>query len=250
MESEHIPVNKDGSINLQTLDPDKIWYDEPLLFQKPEDRSGICAITETLPLHLLYSAYLQGVFPWFDETEGEPVIWYNPDPRFCIQPEDFHVPKSIDRFLKHTPYTYTMDKCFERVMEGCRDAKREGQNGTWIGPKMIKAYCALHKAGFAHSVEVWHNGELAGGFYGELFGSVFCGESMFTKESDSAKSAFVLFARAFFACGGKLIDSQVYTDNIARYGAKNISRDAFLRLEKEYLSKPLTADIQNFFPKK
>ena len=233
MESEHIPVNKDGSINLQTLDPDKIWYDEPLLFQKPEDRSGICAVTETLPLHLLYSAYLQGVFPWFDETEGEPVIWYNPDPRFCIQPEDFHVPKSIDRFLKHTPYTYTMDKCFERVMEGCRDAKREGQNGTWIGPKMIKAYCALHKAGFAHSVEVWHNGELVGGFYGELFGSVFCGESMFTK--------------AFFACGGKLIDSQVYTDNIARYGAKNISRDAFLRLEKEYLSKPLTANIQNFF---
>ena len=247
--SEHIPIESDGGINLETLDQDKIWYDEPLFFPKPLDRTGVCAVTEKLPLHLLYSAYLQGVFPWFDETEGEPVVWYNPDPRFCIQTQDFHVPKSIDRFLKHTPYTYTMDKCFERVMEGCRDAVRPGQNGTWIGDKMIKAYCALHREGFAHSVEAWHDGELVGGFYGELFGSVFCGESMFTKESNSAKSAFVLFARAFFACGGKLIDSQVYTDNMARYGAKNISRDAFLRLEKEYITKPLSSDIQSFFSK-
>ena len=116
---------------------------------------------------------------------------------------------------------------------------------------MIKeSYTKFYKAGYAHSVEVWHNGTLAGGFYGVLIGSVFCGESMFTLESDSSKSAFVLFANSFFECGGNLIDSQVYTDNIARYGATNISRQAFLRLEREYLNKPLKKDLKKIFEEK
>ena len=248
-EEDRLPREKDGSINLKTLAKDKIWKDEILTFPDPKNHRGICAITEEMPLHLLYSAYMQGIFPWFCEDEGEPVIWYSPEPRFCIFKENFHVPKSISRFLKHTPYTYTIDKCFTRVMEECRDMQRAGQSGTWIGPKMIETYTALHKAGYAHSVEVWQEGELAGGFYGELFGSIFCGESMFTKASDSSKSAFVLFAKAFFEAGGQLIDSQVYTDNIARYGATNISRLAFLRLEKEFLHKPLEKDIKEFFDK-
>ena len=140
-----------------------------------------------------------------------------------------------------------MDKAFPDVMRGCASMERKGQNGTWIGTKMIEVYCELARRGIARSVEAWHDGKLAGGFYGVLIGRVFCGESMFTIESDSAKSAFVLFARAFAACGGKLIDSQVYTDNIARYGAKNISRQAFLRLESELLYTPLTGNLQKQF---
>ena len=221
-----------------------------IAFPPPRSRQplrNICAVTEDIPLQLLYSAYMQGIFPWFNEDEGDPVLWYSPEPRFCLRIEQLHVPRSIDRFLKHTPFTYTMDRCFSRVMEACRDMNRSGQNGSWIGEKMLAAYTAFHRAGYAHSIEAWHGNELAGGFYGVLIGSVFCGESMFTRESESSKSAFVLFARAFAACGGRLIDSQVYTENIARYGAANISRDAFLRLEKEYLYLPLEGNLEETF---
>lgn len=229
-------------------DFDVLVPEQIIPFPEPKAKSHyICGYSKSIPLQLLYSAYMQGVFPWFCEDEGEPVFWYSPDPRFVLRMENLHVPKSIDRFLKHTPYTYTMDTSFTQVMEGCRSMTRPGQNGTWIGPMMIAAYTKFHEAGFAHSVEVWHNGQLAGGLYGVLIGSVFCGESMFTKESDSAKSAFVLFARAFAQCGGKLIDSQVYTDNIARYGATNISRQAFLRLEHDYIPLPLSMNIKSTF---
>lgn len=218
-------------------------------FPKPGTDAGdsVCAVTEGITLQLLYSAYMQGVFPWFDEDYGEPVVWHSPDPRFVLKMDLLHVPKSIDRFLKHSPYTYTMDKDFAGVIEGCRNMNRPDQDGTWIGKKIIDAYTKFHEAGYAHSVEVWHGDRLVGGLYGVLIGSVFCGESMFTVESDSAKSAFVLFARAFEKCGGKMIDSQVYTDNIARYGACNISRDAFLRLEKMYLNLPLEGDLKACF---
>lgn len=222
-----------------------------LKFPNPiAEYNGACLVTRELNIQLLYSAYMQGVFPWFDEDEGEPIVWYSPDPRFCLRIENLHVPKRLDRFLKHSPYTYTMDTCFETVMEECRVMKRAGQRGTWIGNKMIKAYKEFHEEGFAHSFEVWHENKLAGGFYGVLIGSVFCGESMFTKLPDSSKSAFVLFAKAFAECGGKLIDSQIYTDNIARYGATNISRDAFLRLESEYLYRPLAHDLKERFLEK
>ena len=220
----------------------------PLSFSHAQGgKSNVCFLTDDIPLQLLYSAYMQGMFPWFNEDAGEPVVWYCPDPRFCLQKDNFHLPKRLLRFIKHTPYTYTMDKAFCDVIRECRNAKREGQSGTWIGQKMIDAYIALHKEGVAHSVEAWHDKVLVGGFYGVLLGSVFCGESMFTKESESSKSAFALFAQAFFSCGGMLIDSQVYTDNIARYGAMNISRDAFLRLESEFLYKNLAMDIKEAF---
>ncbi|HBG65688.1 MAG TPA: leucyl/phenylalanyl-tRNA--protein transferase [Treponema sp.] len=227
------------------IDPENI-----IAFPPPRSAApfrNICAVTQDIPLQLLYSAYMQGIFPWFDETEGEPVLWYSPEPRFCLRMEKLHVPRSIERFLRRSPFTYTMDCCFGRVMEECRDMRRLGQHGSWIGDKMLRAYSEFHEAGYAHSVEAWHNGELAGGFYGVLIGSVFCGESMFTKESGSSKSAFVLFARAFASCGGKLIDSQVYTENIARYGAENISRDAFLRLEGDYLHKALEKNLPEAF---
>jgi len=230
-------------MNYDTIDTSKI-----LIFNEPDDDfNGVVGITKDITQQRLYSAYMQGVFPWFSEDDGEPVVWYCPNPRFCLKIEDLHVPKSIDKFLKKTPYEYTMDKDFSAVINGCRNMNRPNQNGTWIGKKMINAYEEFHKNGYAHSVEVWHNGKLVGGLYGILIGSVFCGESMFTIESNSAKSAFVLFARAFRECGGKIIDSQVYTDNIARYGAKEILRDEFLFIEKPCLDLPLIFDIKTVF---
>lgn len=205
--------------------------------------NSICAVTDSIDLQLLYSAYMQGVFPWFSEDDGEPVVWHSTDPRFVLMPSDFHVPKSAAKFLRHTPYTYTMDKAFLQVMKECSLMKREGQNGTWIGDMMLEAYGKFHEEGYAHSFEVWHGSELVGGFYGVLIGSVFCGESMFTKETDSSKSAFILFMKAFIECGGVILDSQSYTDNIARYGAKNISRTAFLNIEKKALFQPLKKDL-------
>lgn len=219
-----------------------------LAFNEPDDDfGGIVGITNQITQQRLYSAYMQGVFPWFDEDAGEPVVWHCPNPRFCLKMEDFHVPKSARRFLRKSPYTYTIDGDFRSVIEGCRNMTRRDQRGTWIGRKMVEAYTLFHENGYAHSVEAWHGGRLAGGLYGVLIGSVFCGESMFTVESDSAKSAFVLFASAFRECGGKIIDSQVRTDNIARYGAAEILRDEFLFLERPCLDLPLSGNLRETF---
>lgn len=231
----------------QLVESDIIYPDKIIQFPRPEKRQSVCCISKDMHLQLLYSAYMQGIFPWFNEDDGDPILWHSPDPRFCLTMENLHIPKSISKFLKHTPYTYTMDKDFSSVIKNCSTMFRPDQDGTWIGPKIIDAYNKFHEAGFAHSVEVYHDNNLVGGFYGVLIGSVFCGESMFTLESNSSKSAFVLFAKAFEECGGKLIDSQVYTDNIARYGATNISREAFLRLEREFLFKPLKKDLKSVF---
>ena len=221
---------------------------QPIIFPSPEDADrGIVAVTDELSLDLLYSAYLQGIFPWYNESEGEPVVWWSPDPRFVLFPQELHVPRRLKRYLRHTPYRYTIDRAFPQVMEACSSVNRPDQGGTWIGPTMIEAYCQLFDCGVAHSVEVWREEKLVGGLYGVLVGQVFFGESMFSYEADTSKSAFVLFVEAFRSCGGQLIDSQVYTSNLARFGARNISRSSFLRLEKEFLSQDLTRDLQEEF---
>lgn len=238
-------MNQALDTEIRNFDPSKI-----IVFPEPGELyewDELSIATEDIPLQALYSAYLQGIFPWFNEDEGDPVLWQSPNPRFVIPIEQLHVSKSIKKFIKHTPYTYTMDCCFEEVMKQCGLMEREGQNGSWIGPKMLEAYAKFHKVGFAHSIEVWHKDKLVGGFYGILLGQVFCGESMFTIEPDSSKSAFVLFAQAFKNCGGKLIDCQAYTDNMARYGAIEIPREEFLKMEKELIYEPLTGDLKETF---
>ena len=216
-------------------------------FIRGAGRNGLLGYTETLTPHLVFSAYLQGIFPWYDESSGDPVLWWSPDPRFVLPVNEIRFPRSAVKFLKHSPYTYTFDAAFSRVIENCAHVHRAGQNGTWIGNRMIDIYCALHERGIAHSVEAWHGDELAGGLYGVLIGKVFCGESMFTLESNAGKSAFMLFVKAFERCGGVLIDSQVYTENIARYGGRNISRAAFLRMESELLPQKLSDDLGRVF---
>lgn len=217
---------------------DNFWLNSNFQLPEPgsvtEDYEDICFVTEEIELPILMASYRNGIFPWFNEEDGDPVIWQSPNPRFVIDMDELHIPKTLKKFLKHTPYTYTMDKCFDEVIKQCGLMKRKDQNGTWIGPKMLKAYHQLHKLGYAHSFEVWHEDKLVGGFYGELFGALFCGESMFTIESESSSSAFVLFAQKFKECGGKMIDCQAYTDNMARYGAKEISREEYLRKAKQF----------------
>ena len=239
---EHKSSDDEGQELVPQIDPSDIFT-----FPEPGEIYGypdICLITSTIPLYMLYSAYIQGVFPWFNELNHEPVLWQSPSKRFVLPVEKLHVSKSTEKFLKHNPYTYTMDKAFEDVIRNCAAQERPEDAGTWIGPKIIKAYSQLHKAGYAHSIEVWKDGKLAGGFYGVLIGSIFCGESMFTIEPNSSKSAFVLFARAFQKAGGKLIDCQAYTENMARYGAANITRKKYLSLLKKYKDIPLKGDIQ------
>lgn len=221
---------------------------QPIIFPPPEEADkGIVAVTNTISRDMLYSAYLQGIFPWFNEAEGEPVVWWSPDPRFVLFPHEFHIPHRLARFLRNSPYQYTMNKAFRQVITNCATVKRPDQEGTWIGPTMIEAYCDLYDSRVAHSVEVWREGQLMGGFYGVLVGQVFFGESMFSLEPDTSKSAFALFVETFRNCGGQLIDSQVYTSHLARFGARNISRTAFLRLEKDLLSVPLLKNLQDEF---
>lgn len=226
---------------------DRVWLSSNFKFPLPGSYSkyypDVCFVSDEISLPVLVGAYKNGVFPWFNEDDGEPVVWQSPDPRFVITDENFHVPKTLKKFLKKSPYTYTIDKSSEQVIKQCAAMKRPDQDKTWIGPKMIKSYIELHKLGYAHSVEVWHNNSLVGGFYGVLLGSLFCGESMFTLEDNSSSSAFIWFAQKFFDCGGKLIDCQVYTDNMSRYGAIEISRDEYVRqvekLQKIRLQKDL-----------
>ena len=208
-----------------------------------DDTDGIVCVGGNLSPGMLISAYLQGIFPWY--TKDSPILWWSPDPRFVLFPEELHIPKSLQKFIKRNKkllvegdknaFSFSTDCAFEQVITNCSSVERKDQDGTWILQEMIDAYCDLHELGFAHSYETWQNGKLVGGFYGVEIGKIFFGESMFSLVPEASKVAFVRFVKDFIERGGKLIDSQVYTDNIARFGGKNISRLAFLKLESEYL---------------
>lgn len=220
-----------------------------------KQEGGIVCSDGNLSPGMLLSAYLQGIFPWYNDDE--PILWWSPDPRFVILREDFRMPKRLKRFLKknrelqtqkdENAFYFSANKAFDSVITHCARIKRPGQNHTWIIDDMIEAYTEFHRLGYAHSFETWQNGKLVGGFYGVLIGRVFFGESMFATKPEASKAVFAAFANHFFESGGKLIDSQIYTDHIARFGGKNISRTAFLRMEKEFLfSNPEQSIIKTF----
>ncbi len=212
-------------------DPDFPYLDidDRFEFPDPEETQGtVVAVGGNLSPGMLVSAYTQGIFPWFNEED--PLYWQSPDPRFVILPETFHIPSRLGRTMKASRVSVKTDTAFDRVIRYCSAVARPGQDGTWITDDMIAAYAELHREGLAHSVEAWIDGDLVGGLYGVRLGPVFFGESMFTRVPDAAKIAFVTFATRFFGdLGGKMIDSQVYTDNMARFGGTNISRTAYLR---------------------
>lgn len=175
---------------------------------------------------MLLSAYSQGIFPWF--SEGEPILWWSPDPRFVIYTDKVHVSTSMRKILRQKRFRISFDTCFKRVMQQCAAAYRPGQGGTWITEEMIDGYTRLHERGFAHSVEVWQSEQLVGGLYGVSTGGIFCGESMFSQVSNSSKAGFLTLARHLQEAGVPLVDSQVHTNYLESLGAEHIARAEYL----------------------
>lgn len=206
------------------LDDVEVYFPPAILAEDQWD--GLLAIGGDLSVPRLLEAYTHGIFPW--PCIEERLDWYSPNPRFVLFPQKMHIPKSLSRVMKKGKFTLTVDQAFPEVIRGCSEAERPGQDGTWITKGIEKGYCALQKAGYAHSIEAWFNGELAGGFYGVAIGRCFCGESMFTRIPDASKVAFATVAPLLFSAGYEMIDCQVYTDHLARFGAEEISRDDYL----------------------
>ncbi len=188
------------------------------------DSDGLLASGGDLSSERLLLAYSSGIFPWF--SEGDPILWYYPDPRFVIFPKELKVSKSMKQLFKKQQFQVTTNQNFEAVIRNCSVAKRNGQEGTWITESMIEAYINLHKQGYAISIEVWQEDELVGGLYGlDVGNSVFCGESMFAKVSNASKYGFIDFIQKSTY---KLIDCQMHTKHLESLGGKNIPRTEFV----------------------
>lgn len=197
----------------------------------------LCAGGDLSPERLV-DAYSRGIFPWF--SEGDPVLWWSPEPRMVLFPEEFKVSRSLRKKVVQGAYEVRVDSAFASVMQACA-APRDGQAGTWIVPEMIAAYARLHTLGFAHSVEAWRDGELVGGLYGVALGEAFFGESMFTRSTDASKVALVHLVDRLRASGCRVIDCQQATGHLASLGAREISRRAFAELLKDSIQCPPTA---------
>jgi leucyl/phenylalanyl-tRNA--protein transferase len=217
-----------------------------IYFPKPEsaDSEGIVAYGGDLSPRRLLIAYSKGIFPWYNE--GEPILWWSPDPRMVLFPDEIKIAKSMRSFFNQGKFKVTYDIDFQGVMTQCMQANREGQYGTWINPDMIAAYTALHKMGFAHSVEVWHEGEIVGGLYGIAIGRVFFGESMFTKVSNASKFGFITFVKKLKELGFWLIDCQQETRHLASLGARPIPRAAFCDILSKNENEPLILEGLKF----
>lgn len=197
------------------------------------DEDGILAIGGNLSTERLLLAYRSGIFPWY--SEGEPIAWWSPDPRFVLFPEKLRVTKSMQTVLNNGTFRFTTNRAFSMVIQQCKTAYRKEQEGTWITPDILEAYTKLHELGFAHSAEAWHNGELVGGLYGIRMGNIFFGESMFSKQSNASKFAFIHYVRLLQKEKVTLIDCQVYSSHLESLGAKMISREKFIHLLSENL---------------
>jgi len=209
-----------------------------LIFPDPRDASeeGIVAYGGDLSPSRLLRAYQNGIFPWY--AKGDPILWWSPDPRLILELDDFKLRRSLKKRMKH--FTYRFDSAFLDVITECSNMPREGQNGTWIQPEIIEAYNVLYGMGKAHSVEAYQNGKLVGGAYGVVVGGVFCGESMFAKESDASKAAFAVLVEHLKNWGYSFIDCQVATPHLLSLGAKEVSRDYFLMRLKDVVYDEIT----------
>lgn len=190
------------------------------------DPDGLLAVGGDLSEQRLVAAYAAGIFPWYGE--GEPILWWSPDPRLVLYPRDLRVSRSLRRRLRKGRHELRFDTAFERVVERCARVERKGQSGTWITPDMELAYVRLHRSGWAHSVETWSEGRLVGGLYGISLGAAFFGESMFADEPDASKLALVGLVQLAERWELSLIDCQVATAHLVRCGATLIPRERFL----------------------
>lgn len=206
-----------------------IYFLDRELYFPPVDKAnseGLLAVGGDLSPERLLLAYKSGIFPWFNEDSL--ILWWSPDPRMVLYPDEIKVSKSMARVIAKGHFNITMNRCFESVVEHCSAIKREGQKGTWITPEMKSAYIKLHEIGVAKSYEVWEDEELVGGLYGVDLGHVFCGESMFSKKSNASKFAFIRLAHDLQEKGYRFIDCQLYTDHLSSLGAREISRETFM----------------------
>lgn len=206
------------------------WF--PPLEQALDDPAGLLAAGGDLSTERLLAAYRRGIFPWY--SPGQPVLWWSPDPRAVLFPDEFRCSRSLAKTLRNGGFESVIDRDFRGVIEACA-APRPQSIGTWITPEMLEAYIELHRRGFAHSVETWREGQLVGGLYGVRLGSVFFGESMFSRERDASKVALARLVEACRAAGIVLIDCQMSSAHLESLGARCIPRSRFQTLVREHI---------------
>lgn len=206
---------------------DKQLVFPPVHLAEPD---GLLAVGGDLSTDRLLLAYRSGIFPWY---EGDHILWWCPDPRFVLFPDELKISKSMSVLLKKTAFEFTINQAFPAVISHCKTISRKEQNGTWITDEVKKAYTHLHQLGFAHSAEVWNDGALQGGLYGIRLGNVFFGESMFSNVSNASKYAFISYVQHLKTEGVELVDCQVYTEHLESLGAKMIDRENFIGLLHE-----------------
>ena len=220
------PINffasKKSILALQVLN-ENLWF--PPVSEALGD--GLLAIGGDLKPERLILAYKNGIFPWYD---GDLPLWWNPNPRFVLFPEELVVSKSMKTTINQQKFVFTINQAFEEVIDNCKKIERKNQDGTWINEDVKTAYIQLHKMGYAHSAETWLNNQLVGGLYGIKIGKIFFGESMFAKESNASKFALIHYVQQLQTEGIALIDCQVYTEHLESLGAKMIMREQFMQL--------------------
>lgn len=201
----------------------------PVEFASPE---GLLAVGGDLRAERLLEAYRHGIFPWYNP--GQPILWWSPDPRAVLFPSKLRVSRSLHKTLRQKKYEVTLDTAFHDVIQSCAQPRPKSPGGgTWITPEMIEAYCVIYERGLAHSVESWREGKLAGGLYGVALGSAFFGESMFSRETDASKVAFVHLVRQLERWGYAFLDCQLPSEHLFSLGAEEIRREEFMaRLDK------------------
>ena len=209
-----------------------MFFPDP--YEAPDDYP--LAYGGDLSIDRLLFAYSNGIFPWY--SEGEPILWWSPNPRMVLFPSDLKVSRSLRKVIKNKGFEVKFDTNFEKVINMCATVYRKGQDGTWITPEMIEAYVQLHKAGFAHSVETYLNGKLVGGLYGVSIGRTFFGESMFHLVSNASKVAFVYLIERLKKWQFDMIDCQQSSQHMANFGAVEIPRNKFLDILKSSVKKP------------
>jgi len=207
-----------------------------------DEPEGLLAVGGNLSPMLLLTAYRRGIFPWY--SEGQPILWWSPDPRAVLFPDRLHISRSLRKTLRRGLYQSSLDCCFDRVIVGCADS-RPSQDGTWITPEMMHAYTKLAELGHAHSVEVWKDERLVGGLYGVSIGRAFFGESMFSRCADASKVALVKLVHILSSGGYRLIDCQMYSQHLETLGAELIPRVDFVAKLQQWCNEPPETELRD-----
>jgi leucyl/phenylalanyl-tRNA--protein transferase len=227
-------MTKSGQSGPYWLDPNArtVFPDVSHALTEP---NGLLAIGGDLSVERLLAAYHRGIFPWY--SHGQPILWWSPNPRAIMQLTSLKVSRSLRKSIRRADYEVRFDTAFDDVVIQCAKPRKDGL-GTWITDEMRNAYLRLHRLGYAHSIEVWHEGQLIGGLYGVAVGKIFFGESMFSRRTDASKIAFVYLVRQLAKWGYALIDCQVYSEHLGSLGAEKIPRERFIEYLNIYCDKP------------